>query len=62
MTKFRLGDQVRIIARGHFDEVGTVADIDHGTGYPFKVALVSSGPLWFGPHELVLAERPVVAP
>ena len=56
--KFKLNDSVRIIARGHFDEVGTISDIDHGTGYPFKVALASPGPLWFGPHELVLAEVP----
>ena len=61
--KFKLNDIVRIIARGHFDEAGTISDVDHGAGYPYRVVLSSAyGPLWFGPHELVLAERPVVGP
>lgn len=60
MTKFRLGDPVRIIARGsrYFDAVGTVVDIDSGQYFPFHVAGLTYCPLTFDPAELVLAECP----
>jgi hypothetical protein len=58
--KFKTGDNVRIIARGcsHFDAVGTVEDVVDGASYPFRVRVQDHHPLWFGPHELVLAEAP----
>lgn len=56
--KFKIGDPVRIIASPgrHFDKVGTVTDVDRGAFHPFRVD-VEDAPLWFGPHELVLAEH-----
>jgi hypothetical protein len=59
MSKFKLGDPVRVIARPsrHFDSVGTVTDVDPGAFYPFRVEVPEGVPLWFGPHELVLAEH-----
>ena len=59
MSKFKLGDPVRIIARPtrHFDSVGTVTDVDQGAYYPFRVEVIEGQPLWFGPHELTLAEH-----
>lgn len=58
--KFKVGDHVRIIARGcrQFDDVGTIEDIVPGANYPFRVRVQDQHPLWFGPHELVLAEAP----
>lgn len=55
--KFKIGDPVRIIARTcrWFDQVGTVVDTAAGE---FHVAGVDAAPLWFGPHELILAEHP----
>lgn len=57
--KFQPNDPVRVIATPsrHFDAVGTVAD--HAAGQ-FRVDM-PGGPLWFWPHELILAEPPVVA-
>jgi hypothetical protein len=61
--KFRLGDTVRVINRGsfHFDEVGRVTAIDKTAspiGWPFRISgLNSSIPLWYGPEELILAEK-----
>lgn len=53
--KFRIGDPVRVIATPsrHFDQVGTIHDEAAGQ---FHVAGPDFGPLWFFPHELVLAE------
>ena len=61
--KFKIGDPVRIIARGcrYFDHVGTVAAINEGSHFAFHVRGPEPWPLWFGPHELVLAEAPTVA-
>lgn len=57
MTKFRINDPVRIIARcSHFDQVGTVEFVTEGQDHPFMVAGLEPWPLWFGAHELVLAE------
>jgi hypothetical protein len=57
--KFKIGDPVRIIARTcrYFDQVGTVADIVPEADHSFRVAIPGEHPLWFGPHELVLAEQ-----
>jgi len=56
--KFNLGDHVRIIATPsrHFDSVGTVTNVDPGAYHPFRVEVLEGIPLWFGAHELVLAE------
>lgn len=56
--KFKIGDPVRVIARGsrYFDAVGTVVDIDSGQHFPFHIAGLEDCPLTFGPEELVLAE------
>jgi hypothetical protein len=56
--KFKVGDPVRVIARtcSYFDQTGTVTAINEGHDYPFHVEGPESWPLWFGPHELVLAE------
>lgn len=61
--KFKTGDNVRIIARGcrYFDQVGTVAATDGCGAFPFNVSGIEDHPLWFGPHELILAEAPVPA-
>lgn len=58
MSKFRIGDPVRIIARpsAWFDHVGTVTDVNQGAGFPFRVTIREVS-LWFGPHELILAEH-----
>ncbi|MDN4644945.1 hypothetical protein [Arthrobacter sp. PsM3] len=58
MSKFKLGDPVRVIARNtrHFDAVGTVVDVS-AQHYPFQVGGLEGSPLWFGPHELTLAEH-----
>ncbi len=55
--KFRIGDPVRIIATPcrWFDAVGTVVDT---AGNQFHVAGLEPAPLWFGPHELILADHP----
>ena len=59
MTKFKLGDHVRVIAHpsAFFDHVGTVTAID-ATDYPFEVVGIGYYPLSFAADELVLAERP----
>jgi len=65
VTKFRIGDPVRVIARntGHFDDVGTVVDVDISQHFPFHVAGLEDHALWFGPNELILAEhRPQETP
>jgi hypothetical protein len=56
--KFKIGDPVRVIAQRchHFDQVGTIADIKEDQSAQFHVAGLEPWPLWFGPHELVLAE------
>jgi hypothetical protein len=58
MTKFRLGDPVRITAPSsrHFDEVGTVTDVDPAAHFPFRVSGLEDVPQLFLAHELVLAE------
>jgi len=60
--KFKLGDVVRVInVRGyHFDRVGRITSICKSGDweYPFHVSgLDSSVPLWYGPEELILAEK-----
>ncbi|MNI91475.1 hypothetical protein D3C73_1491390 [compost metagenome] len=59
--KFRLGDTVRVIQRrsGYFDKVGRVTQIDKtGRGLPFAVSgLHDRGPVCYGAHELILAEK-----
>jgi hypothetical protein len=57
--KFKVGDPVRVIAQRcqHFDQVGTIADVKEGQSAQFHVAGLEPWPLWFGPHELVLAEQ-----
>jgi hypothetical protein len=61
MPKFKLRDPVRVTAPSsrHFDEVGTVTDVDANGNpeYPFGVSGLVRRPLWFAAHELVLAER-----
>ncbi len=59
MTKFKIGDHVRVIAHpsAFFDEVGTIEFID-ATDDPFQVAGIDYYPLAFAEHELVLAECP----
>ena len=60
--KFKIGDPVRIIARtcSYFDRVGRVTDIVPDAAHSFHVTMPGEHPLWFGPNELVLAERPEV--
>ncbi|MBT8163062.1 MULTISPECIES: hypothetical protein [Arthrobacter] len=62
--KFRLGDPVRVIASfsQYFDQVGTVADIKENQSARFHVAGIEDYPLWFEPHELILAEPPQEQP
>lgn len=57
--KFALNDPVRITASPSrlFDATGTVTDIDRGARHPFQVTTTDPHPLWFGPHELILAEH-----
>jgi hypothetical protein len=59
MTKFRKGDHVRVIARRsyHFDQVGTVAEIDSSQHFSFGVSGLDRPLLWYGPNELILAEH-----
>jgi hypothetical protein len=59
MTKFRLHDPVRITApySRHFDAVGTVTNVDPAAHFPFRVSGLEVTPVWFGAHELVLAEH-----
>ncbi|MDQ5862763.1 MAG: hypothetical protein M3536_10930 [Actinomycetota bacterium] len=54
--KFKIGDHVRIIATPcrWFDAVGTITDT---AANQFHVAGIEAAPLWFGPHELILAEH-----
>lgn len=62
MTKFRNGDPVRVIATPcrWFDQVGTVHDEHWGQ---YHVRGLDAGPVWFYPHELILAEhQPQVTP
>jgi hypothetical protein len=56
--KFQLADPVRITAPycRHFDAVGTVTDVDRSQPLSFPVSGLDGAPLWFGAHELVLAE------
>ena len=56
MTKFRIGDPVRVIASPSrwFDHVGTVHDETAGQ---FHVRGLTDAPLWFHPNELILAEH-----
>jgi hypothetical protein len=58
MPKFKLADPVRITAptSRHFDAVGTVTDVDRSQPLSFRVSGVEGVPVWFGAHELVLAE------
>lgn len=58
MSKFKIGDHVRIIARTcrDFDRVGTVTDIVPDAAHSFHVTIPGEHPLWFGPNELILAE------
>lgn len=61
-TKFRLGDTVRVINRNdyHWDRVGRITSIckDDTWPSPFHVTgLHSLVPLWYGPEELILAEK-----
>lgn len=63
--KFKIGDPVRVIARGcsHFDQVGTVVDVDRTQRFPFHISGLEDHSLWFGPNELILAEhRPQETP
>ncbi|UYM26629.1 hypothetical protein SEA_BAUER_80 [Arthrobacter phage Bauer] len=59
--KFKIGDHVRIIGRGsrYFDKVGTVSE---ATTSPLPFGIVGLdddfGTVWFGEHELILAEAP----
>jgi hypothetical protein len=60
--KFRLGDSVRVINRRdyNFDKVGRVTTIDKSSpeGMSFRVTGIDpSWPLWYSPHELILAEK-----
>ncbi len=63
MSKFRIGDTVRIIANRcqHFDSVGTIAEIKENQSARFHVAGLEPWPLWFEPNELILAEPPLAA-
>ena len=56
--KFKIGDHVRVISRTdrYFDEVGVVVEIDGHPGFEFLVARLQDHPLWYGTHELILAE------
>lgn len=58
MSKFRIGDHVRIINRTckYFDRVGTVQEVMVGQQLPFGLSGLESVPIWFGPFELILAE------
>jgi len=58
--KFKIGDHVRVTARPcrHFDQVGTVDVVNDGAQYPYRLTGLADHPLYFGPHELVLAEAP----
>jgi len=58
--KFKTGDPVRIISRTcrYFDQVGTITSVVEGQDNPFHVTGLEPWPLWFGAHELVLAEHP----
>ncbi|MDQ5860673.1 MAG: hypothetical protein M3536_00220 [Actinomycetota bacterium] len=60
MTKFRVGDSVRITHSPcrYFDQVGTVEDINEDQDHPFAVDGLEPWLLWFGPDEMVLAEGP----
>lgn len=62
MTKFKIGDPVRVTATPsrHFDAVGTIVDVDRTQHFPFAVMGVDASLLWFGAHELTLAEAPPV--
>jgi len=58
--KFRLGDTVRVINRTcrHFDKVGRITTVDKsGPLYPFHVTGLQGSALWYGPDELILAEK-----
>jgi len=59
--KFRFGDPVRVIATPcrWFDQVGTIR---YKAAGQFQVRGLDSGPLWFFPHELVLAKHPKEMP
>ncbi|WP_028265919.1 hypothetical protein [Arthrobacter sp. MA-N2] len=55
MSKFKIGDHVRVIATPcrWFDQTGTVHDEAPGA---FHIADLESHPLWFHPDELILAD------
>lgn len=57
--KFRTGDTVRIINRvcKYFDQVATVQEVVAGQQLPFGLSGLEAVPVWFGPHELILAEK-----
>ena len=62
MPKLALGDIVRVINQRdyHWDRVGRITSIckDESWDHPFHVSgLNSLIPLWYGPHELILAEK-----
>lgn len=61
MSKFKLGDPVRVItesglASNYFDVAGTVDEILPEKAYGIGEHFESLAPLWFAEHELVLAE------
>lgn len=61
MSKFKLGDTVRVISRNdyHWDHVGRITSIRKSDKfkYPFHVSgLHPNTPLWYGPNELILAD------
>lgn len=58
MSKYRLGDHVRVIVPGSpfWDATGTISDLTEGS-YPYKVQLQPpSIPIAFKETELVLAD------
>ena len=59
MSKFRIGDPVRVTVSScrYFDAVGTVVDVSSSQHFPFQIAGLDDHALWFGPHELILAEH-----
>jgi hypothetical protein len=61
MTKYRIGDHVRVIAHPSrwFDSVGTVVSITEGQHFGLHVP-GDDHLLWFTPDELVLAENGAV--
>lgn len=58
MTKFKLGDTVRVIAENcrYFDQVGAVVAIHEDQGFPYRIDRVDVSPIGFEAHELILAD------